>query len=80
METTVIIIVAIAVVGDSGSSEWRMSRGSCPWEAPSIVFYVSRKVLGAPDSATLRNRVGPLKEPKTPETLEASEFEVWSSK
>ena len=41
-----------------------MSRGSCPWEAPSIVFYVSRRVLGAPDSAWLWDRVGPFKETK----------------
>ena len=30
-----------------------MSGGSCLWEVPSVVFYGSRRFLGAPDSAWL---------------------------
>ena len=54
-----------------------MSRGSCPLEAQSVVFYESRRLQGAQTLTALRLWVGPPKEPKTPETLEASEFEVW---
>ena len=41
-----------------------MSRGSCPWEAPSIVFYNVWRLLGGPDSDDLIYRVGPPKETK----------------
>ena len=55
-----------------------MSRGSCPWEAQSLVFYEVWRLQEVQILTWLRVGVGPRKEPKTPETLEASEFEVWA--
>ena len=39
-----------------------MSRGSCPWEAPSVVFYVSRRLLDFHLLTGLMYRVGLLEE------------------
>ena len=39
-----------------------MSRGSCPWEAESVVFYESRRLWEPEILRELMYRVGPLKE------------------
>ena len=41
-----------------------MSGGSWPWEAPSIVFYVSRRLGGFQILTNLWDPVGPFKETK----------------
>ena len=48
-----------------------MSRVSCPWEAPSIVFYVSRRLQGGPTSNQPKGASG------SPKTLARASSEVW---
>ena len=50
--------------GDSGGWKWRVSRGSCPWEAQSVVFYEVRRLWELQILTALRGRVGLLRETK----------------